>query len=212
MNKATRILVSTIGFISGLFGIEHGVGEFLQGNVQPNDLMITAWPNSPAFSIIGGEPAMTIIPNMQITGILAIIVSTMVAIWSIAFIHKKYAGMILIVLSIIQLLVGGGIAPIVQLIAVGLTAFAINSKLSWPRKMVSQNVLNIAEKGWIWLFGITVTLCLTLFPGSIILGQIFPQMDPSAIVNISNIYLIFLVVAIIFSFGHDASIIKSNEN
>jgi hypothetical protein len=211
MKNATRILVSTIGFISGLFGIEHGIGEFLQGNIKPSGLMIQAWPNSPVFNIIGGEPAMTIIPNMQITGVAAIIVSSLVAIWSIAFVNRKFGGPILIFLSIIQLLVGGGIAPIVQLILVGFSALAINSKYIRLRKILSENVLHIAEKGWIWIFSITVLLCLSLFPGSIILGQLFPQINPAVIVNLSNIYLLFLVMAIIFSFGHDASRIERGE-
>jgi hypothetical protein len=212
MKNATRILVSTIGFISGFFGIEHGIGEFLQGNIKPSDLIIQAWPNSSLFNIIGGEPAMTIIPNMQITGIFAIIVSSLVAIWSLFFVQNKYGGLILIILSIIQLLVGGGIAPIFQLIVVGIAAFAINSKYTWIRKYISDKIFFFAEKVWIWIFITTVILCLTLFPGSIILGQLFPKMDPAVIANLSQIYLLFLLLAVIFSFGHDVSIMGHLED
>jgi hypothetical protein len=211
MNKATRIFVSSIGFISGLLGIEHGIGEFLQGNIKPDDLLIHAWPNTPAFNIIGSEPAMTIIPNMRITGAVAIIISSFVAIWAIAFIQKKFGGPVLILFSIIQLLVGGGIAPIVQLIAVGFAALAINSRYTWVRKIISEKVLFIAERGWIWIFIITVLLCLSLFPGSIIIAQLFPAIEPSIIVSVSNIYLLCLLLAIIFSFGHDASAIERSE-
>ena len=47
-----------------------------------------------------------------VTGILAMIIGLLVAIWSIAFIHRKYGAGVLLVLSIILWLVGGGFAPI----------------------------------------------------------------------------------------------------
>jgi hypothetical protein len=208
MRSATRILISTIGFISGLFGVEHGIGEFLQGNIQPDGLLIQAWPHSSAFAIIGGEPAMTIIPNMRMTGAAAILVSAVVAVWSIAFVHRKFGGPVLILLSILQLLFGGGIAPIVQLVVVGFAALAVHSQYTWLRKTLPANVLRIAEKGWIWVFGITIALCLSLFPGSIILGWLFPQTDPAVIVDLSKIYIPFLLLAVFLSFGHDASAIE----
>lgn len=60
-----------------------------------------------------GEPAITIIPNFLLTGILAIIMGIIVTIWSAAFIERKNGGLILILLSIIMLLFGGGIVPVI---------------------------------------------------------------------------------------------------
>jgi hypothetical protein len=54
-----------------LAGIEHGVGEIVQGNRAPAGTMIESWPDSAPFEIVGGEPAMTIVPNLLLTGILA---------------------------------------------------------------------------------------------------------------------------------------------
>jgi hypothetical protein len=54
-------------------------------------------------------PAITIIPNYYwVTGVFAIIVSVIVFIWTIAFVQWEYGGWVLILLSIIQFLVGGG--------------------------------------------------------------------------------------------------------
>ena len=47
----------------------------LQGNVAPEGIMILSWPDSEVFAILAGEPAMTIVPNLLITGILAILFS-----------------------------------------------------------------------------------------------------------------------------------------
>lgn len=108
MNK-TRVAASLLGVFAGIGGgVFHGIGEILQGSLAPNEIMIQAYP---AMQAIAGEPAMTIVPNFLLTGVLAIIMGFIVTIWSVAFIERKNGGLILILLSIIMLLLGGGIIP-----------------------------------------------------------------------------------------------------
>jgi len=64
MRSATQITVTTFGIIMGLAGLEHGLGEILQGNATPPGIMFPSWPNSAFFSTLAGEPAMSIIPNL----------------------------------------------------------------------------------------------------------------------------------------------------
>jgi len=52
--------------------------------------------------------ARTIIPNFFKTGMVVIIVSFLVIVWSVGFLHKKHGAIIFLLLSIIQLLVGAG--------------------------------------------------------------------------------------------------------
>ena len=116
MNK-TRIASSALGVFGGLGGASHGPGEMLQGNVAPNSLVIEAWPELTALQ---GEPAMTIIPSFLVSGILTVIVGVLVAVWAAKFIQRKNGGLVLILLSIIMLLVGGGLFPPVFGVAAGL--------------------------------------------------------------------------------------------
>ena len=76
MNKATTILSSTLGILAGITGIEHGIGEVLEGNRPTDGIFILSWPDSAFFAIMSGEPAMTIIPNYLVTGVLAIFFSS----------------------------------------------------------------------------------------------------------------------------------------
>ncbi len=71
MRSATQATVTTFGIIMGLAGLEHGIGEILQGNAVPSDIMFPSWPNAPFLSTMNSEPAMSIIPNFFVTGILA---------------------------------------------------------------------------------------------------------------------------------------------
>ena len=83
MKNATRLFASTFGAIMALAGMEHGIGEILQGNVAPGGLMIQSWPESAFFHNLAGEPAMTVLPDLLLTGVLAVIVSLALLIWSV---------------------------------------------------------------------------------------------------------------------------------
>ena len=128
---ATRAVASTLGVLVGLAGIEHGFFEVLQGNVTPSDIMIDAIGPAQRFWEYGTERALTIIPNFFVTGILTIIVGLLVTIWAGAFIDRKYGARVLMLLSIILWLVGGGFAPIFMSILAFATATRINGPLKW---------------------------------------------------------------------------------
>jgi hypothetical protein len=117
ITNKTRAAASIIGVFAGLGGASHGPGEILQGNMAPSEIMIKAWPG---LASLAGEPAMTIVPSFLATGILAIILGIMVAIWAAKFVQRKNGGLVLILLSIIMLLVGGGIVPPVFGVAAGI--------------------------------------------------------------------------------------------
>lgn len=70
--SAERLVASIFGVLSGLGGITHGVDETLQGNVAPDGIVINSWTQGAIATNMGGEPAMTIVPNLMVTGILDI--------------------------------------------------------------------------------------------------------------------------------------------
>lgn len=126
MKNATRIFVSTFGAIWALAGIEHGIGEVLQGNAAPSGVMFPSWPDATFFRSLDGEPAMTIFPNLFITGILTLLFSLALLVWAIWFVQRKHGGLVMIILSIAMLLVGGGIFPPILSILVGIVAIRMH--------------------------------------------------------------------------------------
>ena len=124
MNKL-KVAASALGIFTGLGGATHGPGAMLQGNVAPINIVFKAWPSLTA---LGGEPAMTIIPNLLVTGILTIIIGVLLAVWAAKFISRKYGSLVLILLTIVMLLVGGGIIPPLFGIAAGVIATVFNFK------------------------------------------------------------------------------------
>lgn len=74
-------------------------------------MTIESWPHSEAFDLLGGEPAMTVVPNLLVTGVFAILVSLVFIGWATVFVQRERGGPILILLSVLMLLVGGGFGP-----------------------------------------------------------------------------------------------------
>jgi hypothetical protein len=88
MNRATRVIVSTFGALVGMAGIEHGIGEIRQGNIAPDGIMIRSWPDAAFFRILDGEPALTLVPNLLLSGILAVLVSLFFLVWVTLFVQS----------------------------------------------------------------------------------------------------------------------------
>lgn len=119
------------GLITALAGFQHGVGNALQGNVPPDGIVIESWPDAPAYEILSGEPAMSVIPNLLLSGIVTMIVAVVIAVWSIANLRSPRRGLELIGLSFLFLLVGGGFGPPLVGFIGGGAATRIDSRVQW---------------------------------------------------------------------------------
>lgn len=151
INSAIRIVVTGMGIICGLIGIQHGIFEILQGSVPTDGILIDAI--GPSMKLWEGarEPALTLIPNFLITGVCAISVSLMIIVWSIGFVHAKYGATILFLLAVTQLLVGGGITPFEISIPASLAAVLINRPLTWWRRHIPVGLRRLLARIWLFL-------------------------------------------------------------
>ena len=180
---AARVVASVFGILAGLGGLTHGIGEVLQGNVAPSGIAINSWTQGPIATNMGGEPGMTIVPNLLVTGIFCIIVSLAVIVWSAAFVQGKNGGRVLIVLSIAMLLVGGGFGPPIIGILAGVAGTGIRSPLTGWRKRLTVNVRHFLAKSWPWVFGACVISGVFLVVGSVILVYFFGLNNPDLFSN-----------------------------
>jgi hypothetical protein len=128
-------------------GIDHGFFETLQGNRPTSGLIIQAI--GPEMNLWGDEEAFTIVPNFLITGLLAILVSLAIIVWSVGFIQTKHGATVFGLLFILLFLVGGGIAA--QILFVPVTwaaARRINKPLNWWRKVLPDGLRRKLAKIW----------------------------------------------------------------
>jgi hypothetical protein len=197
--SATRIVVSTFGAVVAFAGIEHGVGEILQGPVAPAGLAIESWPDVKAFEILGGEPAMTVVPNLLVTGVLAVIVALALGVWSVKFVERRHGGLVLIGLSVLLLLVGGGFGPPLMGIILGVAATRIGAPSRRPPGSVARAVARL----WPWALGAGVLGYLGLVPGVVLLSWFFGVSDSNLVLGLIAVSFAALLVAPVAARAHD---------
>jgi hypothetical protein len=200
--NATRVTVSTFGALAAMAGIEHGIGELWQGNVAPGALVIESWAGSDLFRILAGEPALTIVPNLLVSGILTILFSLTLLVWAIWFVQRKHASLVLIGLSLILLLVGGGFGPPLLGIIVGVTATRICAPSPWwHAHLAGRHVLATL---WPWAFAAAVVAWLSIFPGTVLVDYFFGLGGQELLVYLTILAaFVFLFFTIVSAFAYD---------
>ncbi len=203
---AIRRTVATLGGMVAVAGIEHGVGEMLQGSVAPAGIAILSWPDSNAFRLLGGEPAMTIVPNLFITGVLAIVASVVFFGWATLFIHRRHGGLVLIALSGVLLLVGGGFAPPFIGLVLGLAATRIGASVRWWGTPPAGRLAQALSKAWPWVLALDVASLVALFPGIVVVaGALGSRAVPEAVAYVLMLAaFVFLPLSLVAALAADA--------
>jgi hypothetical protein len=204
MRSATRIIASTYGVIMSLAGLEHGVGEILQGSNPPPAIMFKSWPGSETFALMAGEPAMSVIPNLLVSGVMTVLISVFALIWSLAFLGRKYGGLVLLLLSLFLLLVGGGIAPPLMGMIVGAAATRVNNPLRRWRDWEFGSDPPLLARFWRTFTAAGVLGYLALLPG-IPIATHFIELKDSAIVAYLGLFsFMSLLLAVLAGLAWDS--------
>lgn len=195
MKNSLRITVAFLGIYAGLIAIQHGIFEISQGSRAPDGLMFNAIGSPCQAEMVWHAcfPAMTLIPNLLVTGIAAMLAGLGMAGWAVAFAGRR-RGLVLGALSLLVLLVGGGFVPVY----IGLVAAVTDSRLASPVKPGGTG-WRILSRLWHWLL---VLMALWL-PGSWLLAAFFPAAMLSASGLLFLVFDILLpVLAALSSLAH----------
>lgn len=111
--SVARAAAVVLGTYAGILGAVHGYHELQQGGIAPDGLLINAIgdPCVPETVWHACLPALTIIPNMQVAGLLTIGVGMLLFVWAVAFVGSRRGVTVMNVLAVTLLLVGGGFFP-----------------------------------------------------------------------------------------------------
>ena len=206
--SATRVVASTVGVLVGLAGIEHGIFETLQGNVAIAGFMIDAIGPAQRIWAYGGEAAVTIVPNFLATGILAVIVGLGVTVWAAGFLQKRFGPGVLMLLSTVLWLVGGGFAPPIFFgIPASLTATRIGKPLRFWRNVLRGTVRRFLSKTWLGIL-VAFVLCFVISVAIIIFGWpltafLDAEAALGALTGFAFGYLGLMLLSIVAAFAHD---------
>jgi hypothetical protein len=173
---ATRTTVRVLGAVAALTGIEHGAGEVTQGWAAPPAVVFESWPHVDAFDPLNGEPAMSVVPNLAISGLLSIAVALLLGLTAFRA-DRAYVGARLIGLSLLLLLIGGGFGPPLLGALMGLLALRMNSATSRQPGSLSL----VLARTFPWPLAVAVVCFVGLVPGTA-LTQLVVEVDLSTLV------------------------------
>ena len=198
MRRATRIVAASFGIIAGIAGLEHGYFEILQGGARPAGIMFASMgpPCDPSVSWNACEPAMSILPNFSITGILTMLLGLAIILWSAAFVQRKHGGLVLMLLSATLLLFGGGFFPPLIGLVGGAAGTRINKPL--PGKPTG-DLLSFAAKLWPWPLVIFMVWVLGQFP----IGYVFNDFLKDVMGFGLLLILTMLPLSVYAAYAHD---------
>jgi len=199
--QSTLTVITVFGILSGLAGMEHGVGEILQGGASPG-IVFASWPGSTFFQSVAGEPAMSLIPNLWVSGIVSIILSLAFIGWALLGKRRWWAALLL---SVLLLLTGGGFGPPLLGSIIAMTALRLNAPLKISGERHVPLLRKLSAAAWPWLFGLAIAAWLVLMPGVMLFDLLIGVKTPERVVP----YLVLLaftllLLAIATSHAHDA--------
>jgi hypothetical protein len=207
--SARRITASAIGVgVIGLGGLDHGIFEILQGSVTPSGLIIDAIGPTQRFWAGSSEPAFTLIPNMLVTGICAVIVSLLVMVWAGFFIDRRYGALVLLLLSTLLFLVGGGGGPIIIAVIACIPASQINKPMAGRRRRVPPGAQSLLARLWPWslvagmlLFYFAMEMAIFGWPFA---GFLSTEATTTILMTAGNLSTLLLLLAAIAALAYDS--------
>lgn len=197
MNRSLRITTAFLGVYAGLLAAMHGLFAVMQGSRALDRLMFNAIgsPCQPDEVWHACFPAMTLLPNLLVTGITAIIIGLGMVVWAAAFVRRRRSGLVLGALSLLALLVGGGFVPVF----IGLVATVTGRLRGAPVKSGGAG-WRILSTVWPW----PLALMALWLPGSWLLGHFFSE---AMLAASGLLFLVFdaglPVVAAVSAFGRE---------
>lgn len=200
---AAWLTAAVFGVLAGIGGLTHAVGEILQGSVPAGGIWINSWTVGPIAQYMGGEPGLTLIPNMLVTGVVNFAVSLAVIAWAALYVRRPRGGLVLILLSLAMLLVGGGVGPPVIGILAGVAGLGIGSPLDGWRRRLSPGLRRALAALWPWVFALAAANGVFLVLGSLVLVFFFAYNNPDLFTNSFFLSVLLLLVLIPLGRAYD---------
>ncbi len=202
-SPATCTAVRVLGVVAALAGLTSGIGLLLQRNAHTNSLLVRAWPGSDAFAPLDGEPALTGIPDLKVAGAMAALVALVLAWRSVRVRAERSDAFVLIALSALLLISGGGFRPPLLAFLLGLAVLLAARPAFGPVPRGSTR--EALGRAWKPLLVLTTAAFLTLFPGVVLLRAVAGVDIPGLPAILTVLAFTWLAITLVAVLAADAT-------
>ena len=202
MRRATKTTAAWLGLAAGVAGLEHGYFEILQGDTRPDGMMIASIgpPCIPTEAWNACEPALTIIPNLFLSGAISVTLGLAILVWSAGFLQRAHAGIVLMLLSMALLLFGGGIFPPL----IGVIGGAVATQIHRPVTRDPGQITRMGAGLWPWPLAALITWLLAQFA----VGYFFNDALRDAMGIAMFVILMLLPLAVYSGYARDVVVLS----
>jgi hypothetical protein len=210
VNGTTRVVASTLAAIVSIAGVMHGGFEILQGDSAPSGLVINAIGPGQRIWEYAALHAFTVIPNLRVTGVLAIILGLLATLWAVAFIGRRSGPWGMLLLSLGLFVVGGGFGPLFNGTFASLVATRINRPLTWWRAHLSPGIRNFLVKLWPGMLVFYVLVFLSAVETTVFGQPLTLLFDADTtylvVLRAGNFMLVVMLLAVLSAFAYDIKV------
>lgn len=182
-------LAMSVGALAGAGGFIHGIGEIRQGDTWADSVFVESWTEGRIADNLGGEPGLTLVPHLLTTGVLTMGASVAVIWWALRMLDRRYGGRGLAALSVLMLLVGGGVGPPTMSLLAALAAGAAHRGDRVPRWARGRLGRSLAA-AWPALFWLAIADAAYLVIGSVTVGVVLD-------IDIADSFVAALLLALV---------------
>jgi hypothetical protein len=201
-HRAMCTAVRVLGVVAALSALTNGIGALLQQDSRADSLLIQAWPRVDAFAPLNGEPALTSVADLKVSGALTVLVALILAWRSVRVQPTRFDALVLIALSVLLLIMGGGFRPPMLALLLGLTVLL--AARAGPRPVPRGSTREALGRAWRPLLGLTTAAFLAVFPGVVLLravaGTDIPWL-PAVLTVLAFTWLTITLVAVLAADG-----------
>ena len=150
--------------------------------------------------------AFTVIPNYLLTGIVTILVSLTIIVWTLAFIGTRRGPLVLMLLVIVLFLVGGGFAHLIAFTIAGGMATRIGKPLRWWQRVLPDGVRRTFSRLWPPVFAlslVSVGLGVAIWLFDYVPGMADPTQKLHTTWALLLVGLVALLVTVVAAFARD---------
>lgn len=151
-----RAIAATFGALAGLSNLAYAATEVLERHARPTAVFFT----------LNGQPAITVLPDMQLTGVIGLCLSLAFTLCAIFFTKRWQGGLAMLLIAFLQIPFGAGLVRLFQAMIYSL----VGTRIDRPLKLWTAILRRPSRSKFSRLWPVSFIVCAILYVIHVLTG------------------------------------------